>query len=152
MNPEVLEREFRRTGDRAVLGEARVGLLRAVGLALHARAVAERDVVHRIADAAAGAAGADGEHDARAVAGADEDVFRPRRAVHEAPRAQEPLLALDQQEALARQDEEVLLRVLPVVEPVRLARMKDADADPDLLEVLAGRLVRHVRAAAVVLE
>ena len=42
-------------------------------------------------------------------------VLRPRRAVDEVPRPQPSLLALDDQQTLAREDEEVLLRVLGVV-------------------------------------
>ena len=73
-------------------------------------------------------------HDARTVAGADEDVLRPGRAVHEVPRFQRSLLAFDDQQALAGEDEEVLLRVLAVVHAVRLPWAEDADADPDLVE------------------
>src|SRR5439155_14665768 len=77
---------------------------------------------------------------------------RPRRAMDEDPGAQPPFLPLDQEQAFAAEDEEVLLRVFPVVLPVRLAGLQDADADPDLLEPFAGRLERRVEAAAVVLE
>ena len=43
--------------------------------------------------------------------------------------------ALDDEECLAREHQEVLLIVLPVVHPGRLARFEDDDADPDLREV-----------------
>ena len=74
------------------------------------------------------------EDRARLVPGADEDVVRPGRAVEEVPRLQAPLLVLDDEDALAREDEEVFLDVLRVVLPVRLARGKDVDADPVVLE------------------
>jgi hypothetical protein len=45
---------------------------------------------------------------AGAVARADDDVLRFRRAVDEVPRAKPSLLTLDQQQALSCQDEEVL--------------------------------------------
>ena len=67
------------------------------------------------------------EEDARAVAGADEDVLGPVRAVEEIPGTERPLLTLDQQEALAVEDEEALLRLLPVVEPVRLSGLEDTE-------------------------
>src|SRR5439155_20024856 len=62
------------------------------------------------------------EDHTRPVAGADEDVAGLRRAVHEVPRLERPLLAFDDQERLAGQPEEVLLLGLPVIRPVRLAR------------------------------
>jgi len=49
----------------------------------------------------------------------DEDVLRLRWAVDEVPRAKPSLLFLDQQQALARQNEEVLLVRLTVVEGAR---------------------------------
>jgi hypothetical protein len=59
--------------------------------------------------------------------------------VEEVPGLQVPLLVLDDQDALAGEDEEVLLDVLGVVLPVRLARLEHVDADPIVLEAL-GRL------------
>ena len=61
-------------------------------------------------------------------------MLGPRRTVHEIPRLQAALFALDDEQALAGQDEEVLLRPLAVVHAVRLAGAEDADAHPDLLE------------------
>jgi hypothetical protein len=59
--------------------------------------------------------------------------------VHEVPRPQSPLLPLDEQQALAGEDEEVLLHLLAVVHAVRLARVQDDQADRDLGEgALAG--------------
>ncbi len=54
--------------------------------------------------------------------------------MHEVPGLQAPLLALHDQEALAGEDEKVLLRVLGVVHAVRLARSQDPDTDPHLVE------------------
>jgi len=67
------------------------------------------------------------ENRAWAVVGADEDVLGAGRQVDEVPRAQRPLLTLDEEEALAVEDEEVLLKRLAVVEAVGLARVEDAD-------------------------
>jgi methionine-rich copper-binding protein CopC/putative copper export protein len=135
-----------------IFGKAFVGLLRIVRLLLDARAVAERDLVDGVADSAARNARAHGQNDARPLAGADKDVLRPRWAVHEVPRAQAAFLALDQEEAFAGEDEEIFLGVFPVVLPVRLPGVQDADADSDLLEPFAGGLERRVEPTAVVLE
>ena len=51
--------------------------------------------------------------------------------MEEVPRLQLPLLALDDQEALAGQHEEVLLRVLAVVEAHRLPGRQDVEVDPE---------------------
>ena len=56
-------------------------------------------------------------------------------AVHEVPLAQRPLLALDDQQRLAGEDEEVLLSRFPVVHPDRLTRTKHEEINPDLREV-----------------
>ena len=73
---------------------------------------------------------ADHDDRARAVAGADEDVLRHRRAVDEIPRLQAPFLALDHEHALAGDDEEVLLRPLAVVHAGRLARLSTTSWKP----------------------
>ena len=78
---------------------------------------------------------ADPEHDARPVSGPDDHVLRPGRAVHEVPLAQRSLLALDDQQSLAGEHEEVLLVGLPVVHPDRLARPEHEERDPDLREL-----------------
>src|SRR5207248_2059350 len=95
--------------------------------------VFQRQLRCRVDDAFLVAA-TEGQDRARAVAGADEHVLRPRRAVDEVPRAELPLLTLDEQQALAREDEEVLLDLLPVVHAGGLTRREDADVDADLLE------------------
>jgi hypothetical protein len=96
--------------------------------------VRQRQVAHGIADASSFPAGPDSEHEAGTVTGSDEDVLRPGWAVDEIPCAEPPLLAFDQQQALAREHEEVLLCILSVVHPVRLARTENAEADPYLGE------------------
>ncbi len=103
--------------------EPRVRLSRVGGLLLRARAVARRELRHRV------------EHrrppSARRPSGSRTGRRRrPRRrapsggAVEEVPRPEEPLLALDEQLALAGQHEERLLLRLGVVEAVRLARLE----------------------------
>src|SRR5207237_7980245 len=87
-------------------------------------------------------ADADRHNDAGPVAGADDDVLRLRRAVHEVPRPQRPLLALHDQERLAGEHEEVLLVGLPVVHRHRLARPEDGDVDPELRELGVAREVQ----------
>src|SRR3954447_26541143 len=82
--------------------EARVGLL---VLRAHARAVADRRRLDRVARAALLLARADRQHEARP----DDRMRHARRAVHEVPGAQRALLALDDQQRRAPQHEEVLL-------------------------------------------
>ena len=81
---------------------------------------------------------ADGDHDAGPVARADDHVFGLRRAVHEVPLAQGPLLALDDQERLARDDEERLGLGLPVVQRVRLAGLEHRELDAEHREECVG--------------
>jgi hypothetical protein len=52
----------------------------------------------------------------------------------EVPLPERPLLTLDEQRALAGENEERLLLVLGVVEAVRLARLQDLNPDPELRE------------------
>src|SRR5438093_7969346 len=54
--------------------------------------------------------------------------------MEEVPGTQTSLLALDEQQALAGEDEEPFLRPLAVVEADRLTRLEDADVDPELAE------------------
>ena len=68
--------------------------------------------------------------------------MRPGGAVEEVPRLQVPLLLLDDEDALAREHEEVFLHVLRVVQPVGLAGLEDVGADCVLLEPALGREVR----------
>jgi hypothetical protein len=75
---------------------------------------------------------AHGDHDARTGARPDDHVLRLRRAVHEVPRTQRPLLAFDDEHRFARDDEEVLLIGLPVVPGHRLARHQHERVDAEL--------------------
>jgi hypothetical protein len=72
----------------------------------------------------------------------------------EVPRLERPLLALDQQQAIAREDEEVLLVGLTVIPPARLSRLEHGQDEADVgegcvvaLEDAGGSesLVRHPR-------
>jgi hypothetical protein len=54
--------------------------------------------------------------------------------VHEVPRPERPLLAFDEQQALAGEDEEPLLVGLRVVEPARLSRLEHLEREADLGE------------------
>src|SRR5688500_11851588 len=75
---------------------------------------------------------------ARHVARTDERVRRARRAVHEVPGAEVTLLVLDDQDAFAHQDEEVLLHRLRVVHVGRPPRPEYAqDESRARLDVLA---------------
>ncbi len=88
---------------------------------------------------------ADSENAAGTIAGPDDHVIRLRRAVHEVPLPQRPLLAFDEQKRFAVEDEEVLLVSFPVVHPDRLARSEDDDGDPELREERLALLVRPPR-------
>src|SRR6185295_7846721 len=102
---------------------------------LDGRAVAEGGLGARVDDAGVlGPAVARSRHEdrARPVPGANEDVLGLGRAVHEVPRAQGALLALDDEHALAREDEEVLLVALAVVDPAGLPRLEDGQRDADM--------------------
>src|SRR5262249_10988641 len=57
-----------------------------------------------------------------------------------------PFLAVDKEEALAREHEEVLLGRLSVVAAVRLARVQDAQIDPQFREL---RVLEALEAAEV---
>ena len=58
--------------------------------------------------------------------------------MHEVPCPQVPFLVFDDERALAKQDEEVLLDRLRVVETRRLSRRHDADREPGVrLDVLS---------------
>ena len=113
--------------------------------------VAQRHVGDRVADPLPGVAGTDRQEHARAVTAAHEDVLRVGREVHEVPGLDRPLLTFDQQQALAAQDEEVLLPVLRVVVAVRLPRPQHLDVDAVVLEVRRA-LKGDTRAELVVVE
>src|SRR5436309_835581 len=69
----------------------------------------------------------------------------------EVPGAQAPLLPLHEQHALAGEDEEVLLLVLAVVEPVRLPRRQNVQPDAELRELGLPALKRALRAGRLLL-
>ena len=78
---------------------------------------------------------ADGEDGTGPVSRPDDHVVRPGGAVHEVPLPQRPLLALDEQQGVAGEHEEVLLVGFPVVHADGLARPEHEERDPDLREV-----------------
>ena len=69
----------------------------------------------------------------------------------EVPCAQSPLFALDKEQAFAVKDEEVLLLVLAVVEPVRFARREDVDPEAELRELRLPALERALGAGRLLL-
>jgi hypothetical protein len=88
--------------------------------------------------------------DARAVAGAHEGVSGAGRAVHEIPGLERPFLPLDEQQAFAREHEEVLLVGLGVVEPARLSGLEDLEREAELGELVRGEIgtaAKHGHAA-----
>src|SRR4051794_8971192 len=86
------------------------------------------------AAADASAPGTDRDDDRRPAAGTHDHVIRAPRDMDEVPRPQRPLLLLDDQDALARDDEEALLGVLAVVHADPLTGLKHVDVDAELLE------------------
>ena len=60
--------------------------------------------------------------------------------VQEVPPAQEPLVAVDDRDALAVEDEKVLLDRLAVIAAVRLARLHDLDVHACVREPIPARL------------
>src|SRR5207247_911513 len=103
----------------------------------HADAAADRELVPNV-NRVLPQPGTGHEDHARSVAGADEAVLGPRRAVQEVPLLQEALLALDDRGALAREDEEVLLVHLAVIAPSGLAGLEHPNRVAELRE---GRLL-----------
>jgi hypothetical protein len=75
---------------------------------------------------------ADCKDNAGRVSAPDDYVLRLGRAVHEIPLLQRPLLALDDQQRLAGEDEKVFLVGFPVVHPDRLTRREHIETDSDL--------------------
>src|SRR5207244_13433359 len=74
------------------------------------------------------------DYGARTASRTDDHVRRFRRAMDEVPRAQLSLLAFDDQNCLARNDEEGLLVGLPVVHGHRFARPEHERIDAELFE------------------
>src|SRR4249920_513930 len=101
-------------------------------LLLRARAVARRELRHGVATLRAQAC-ADHQDHAWPVASPHEGVLRPGWRVEEVPGSEASLLALDEQPALARENEERLLIRLGVIDAA-LARLEDGHVDPQLRE------------------
>src|SRR6202011_3523335 len=116
------------------LRQRRVRVCGSCSLGRDACPAPERQLGAWIDDLLLPGAGAGHEDDARRVSVADEDVLAVGRAVEEVARRQAALLALDEQQAGAGEDEEVLLVRLPVIQPVRLARLQDAEREAGLRE------------------
>ena len=136
-----------RRGDRRPVRVGLAGRVRGHG---DGRAVALGGRLDDVLDALVGRAGADHHQRARAVARADGDVRGPRRGVQVVARAHPALVALDDRDAFARQDQEALLLVLRVVEARRVPRPQDVHADPDRAPRRARRLEHRPRPAALV--
>jgi hypothetical protein len=121
-----------------MLRKPTVGLVNVTRLLLDAGAMAECGLVHRVAAPVRVLlmlTRADGEDDATSISGPDDGVLRLAGAVHEVPLPQWPLLALDDQQRLAYEDEEILLIGLPVVHRHLFARGERIETDSNLREV-----------------
>src|SRR3954465_10757254 len=124
----------------AQAGVRLVGLGR---LARDARAVARRELGDRIPKDLRIVPRADRQHRGRRFSGGHEHVLGPGRRVEEVPRTQPPLLAVDDQDALAGEHEEPFLRVLFVVVTQHLAGLQDAHADAELRHRLGARVLEQ---------
>jgi hypothetical protein len=105
---------------------------------LDTRTVALRDLVDREAERVGLSvvrASTYGDHEAGTASCPDDHVLRVRRAMHEVPRAQVPLLAFDDENCFPRDDEEVLLIGLLVVQGHRFARPEHERIDAELVEL-----------------
>ena len=92
-----------------------------------------------------------GEDAGRPGSSAHDYVLRPGRAVDEIPLPQGSLIALDDQQRVAEEDEKILLIGFPVVHPHRLAGSQHEEVDADLREVGLA-IERQARAAPVAVE
>src|SRR5207247_9622046 len=119
----------------------RVRLLRVGRLRFDGATVAPRGLELRIDDIPARPR-ADRDRDTRLLTGRDHHVVGVGRAVEVVPRLHEPLLALDEEDALACDDQETLLIRLAVVHARGLARPEDADVEADLVETEIGALAQ----------
>jgi hypothetical protein len=118
-----------------MLRKPSVCLVNVIRLLLDAGAMTEPSLVHGVAAPARAPrmrTRANGEDDAASSSCADDGVLRLGWAMHEVPLPQRPLLALDDQQRLAGQDEEVLLVGFPVVHAHRLARREHIETDSNL--------------------
>src|SRR6478672_10342961 len=92
----------------------------------------EREVGARIRDGRRRLARARHEEHARTGSATDERMLSARRAVHEVPRPEGPLLTLDEQQALAGKHEEILLIRLAVVHRRRLTGLDHAEPEAEV--------------------
>src|SRR5262245_23913751 len=123
---------------RLARSEPGVGPLRVRGLLAHSGTAADRGLVHGVCApvrARRAVARTYREDEARGVAVADDHVVRASGAMHEIPLPKRALLALDDEQRLAGEHEEVLLVVLPVVHRHRLPRSQPGEVDPELVKV-----------------
>lgn len=97
------------------------------------------DLARDVADGGVRGACAHGDDHGRAVAGPDQHVRGPGRAVEEVPLPQASLLALHDEEALPGHDEEGLVVRLRVVEATRAPRVEHGEVEgqgrPSLLRL-----------------
>src|SRR5512142_2752438 len=114
--------------------ESRVRFPRFRRRLLDTDAMSKRDRIDEVLDSSPASAPAERDHQRGAVTGSDDDVRRPAGTVNEVPRPQGNLLILDEEKALAGEDEEALLVPLPVIEAHRLAGQEPVEIDPDLAE------------------
>ena len=124
-----------------------VGRVRVGGLRRDRGAVPRRGLAHRITQRLDLGPRPEHEDRARPLTGADQHVRGAGGAVEVVPLLERPLLVLDDQQALAREHEEALLRVLGVIERVRVTGPEDADPDADVRERMVARLERIRRAS-----
>ncbi len=132
--------------------ERGVRLVRRIRLVLDPGATRECRLRPRIDDSSFPGAAADHQQHARRVAQPHEDVVRARRTVKEVELPEAPLLLLDDRQALARDDEEVLLGRLGVVHARRLAGLEHRERVADLGEHLRLDALPRCRDPAVGLE
>jgi len=88
----------------------------------------------------------------RLVSRSDDDVLGPRRAVEEVPGLKRTLLALDDQQALALQDEEGFFPLFGVVHRHRLAGQEPVEVDAELREVRFAPALEGAVAAELVVD
>src|SRR4051794_19932990 len=126
--------EWRRRAG-ADLAPAGVRLLRGLLVVFDPGIVPDGGRLDGVARAAPLLAGTDGKDHGDPFAGADDRVRRVRRAVEEVERGQRPLVALDDQQCLALEDEEVLLPGFMVVQRHGTAGLDHVERDPEVVEV-----------------
>src|SRR3954447_11330284 len=130
--------------------EPRVRLFRVRSRLLHAGRMLQRRLVARVEDHVGTNPVPDGQHEREPFPGADDRVRRVGRTVEVVPLLQRHLLALDDQQALAAEDEKTLLVRLLVVHRHRLAGLQRRQVDAEFREPFLV-LVELARRAELVL-